>query len=170
MKEFEAAKLKEVDQMKSNFFANISHEFRTPLTLIKGPIERMIYDEKKTERKEVYKMILKNTKKLLLLINELLDLSKLEAGKMKLCVGKYDIVSFTKGVVMSFKSLAESKEIFLSVKTDKNYIQLYFDKEKMQKIISNLISNALKFTPERGIIKVSISENTSNNLIIEISD
>ncbi|MCB9207342.1 MAG: response regulator [Ignavibacteriales bacterium] len=170
MKEFEAAKLKEVDQMKSNFFANISHEFRTPLTLIKGPIERMIYDEKKTERKEVYKMILKNTKKLLLLINELLDLSKLEAGKMKLCVGKYDIVSFTKGVVMSFKSLAESKEIFLSVKTDKNYIQLYFDKEKMQKIISNLISNALKFTPERGIIKVSISENISNNLIIEISD
>ncbi|MCB0731374.1 MAG: response regulator, partial [Ignavibacteriae bacterium] len=170
MKEFEAAKLKEVDQMKSNFFANISHEFRTPLTLIKGPIERMIYDEKKTERKEVYKMILKNTKKLLQLINELLDLSKLEAGKMKLCVGKYDIVSFTKGVVMSFKSLAESKEIFLSVKTAKNYIQLYFDKEKMQKIISNLISNALKFTPERGIIKVSISENISNNLIIEISD
>jgi signal transduction histidine kinase/DNA-binding response OmpR family regulator len=171
MKEFEAEKLKEVDQMKSNFFANISHEFRTPLTLIKGPIERMLYDERKSERKEVYKMMLRNTKKLLNLINELLDLSKLEAGKMKLCVGKYDIVSFTKGIVMSFKSLAESKEILLTVKSDKNFIDLYFDKEKMQKIICNLVSNALKFTPERGRISVDIKElKEKNQLAIEVKD
>ena len=171
MKEFESAKLKEVDNMKSNFFANISHEFRTPLTLIKGPIERFLYEEKKSDRKEVFKMVLRNTNKLLNLINELLDLSKLEAGKMKLCVGKYDIISFTKGIVMSFSSLAESKEINLFVKSNEKLIELYFDKVKMQKIISNLISNALKFTPERGSINVSLKKDVNDNkVIIEVID
>ena len=158
MKEFENEKLKEVDRMKSNFFANISHEFRTPLTLIKGPIEGLLREEKKSEKKEAFKIVLKNADRLLNLINELLDLSKLEAGKMKLCVSENDIVSFVKGLVMSFESFANRKEIDLSVNVPSNQIMIYFDKEKMQKIISNLIYNALKFTHERGKIEVEIND------------
>ena len=171
MKEFETEKLREVDLMKSNFFANISHEFRTPLTLIKGPVEGLLNEERSAQRKEIFQTILRNSKNLLNLINELLDLSKLEAGKMKLCAGKYDIVSFTKGIIMSFNSKAEAKEISLSVTSTRNYIELYFDKEKMQKIISNIVSNAIKFTPEKGKVTVDIQECFSdNNLSLIIRD
>ncbi len=169
MKEFETQKLKEVDRMKSNFFANISHEFRTPLTLIKGPIEGLLSEEKSSEKREVFNMVLKNSGRLLNLINELLDLSKLEAGKMKLCVSENDIVSFTKGLVMSFVSFAERKEIQISVESSSKKIMVYFDKEKLQKIISNLIYNALKFTHARGKINVSIAE-TEDKVEIEIMD
>lgn len=170
MIEFETEKLKEVDRMKSNFFANISHEFRTPLTLIKGPIDRLLSEETKSERREIFKMVLKNTGRLLNLINELLDLSKLEAGKMKLSTSERDIVSFVKGLVMSFKSFGDRKEIKLSVSSSNNIIRLYFDKEKMQKIISNLIYNALKFTHERGEISVLITEDTNHvNIIVQDS-
>ncbi len=171
MKEFEAMKLKEVDQMKSKFFANISHEFRTPLTLIKGPIERLIGDEKVDDPKKIYRMIKRNSERLLNLINELLDLSKLESGNMKLSAQYSDIVSFTKGVAMSFESLAIKKEIHISINSDREVIELYFDKEKLQKILSNIISNSFKFTSQGGKIELNISEDlTEKKVIIKISD
>ncbi len=138
MKDFEAMKFKEVDEMKSKFFANISHEFRTPLTLIKGPIERLIGDENVDEPKKIYKMIKRNADRLLNLINELLELSKLESGKMKLRAQKSDIVSFVKGIGMSFESYAQRKNIRINIKSNKEIIYLYYDKEKMQKILVNL--------------------------------
>lgn len=171
MKDFEAMKLKEVDQMKSKFLANISHEFRTPLTLIKGPIERLIGDEKVDDPKKIYKMIRRNSERLLHLINELLDLSKLESGHMKLSAQRADVVSFTKGVAMSFESLALKKEISITVNSSKDTIDLYFDKEKLQKILSNIISNAFKFTQQNGQIELDIREDLNEHkVIINISD
>ena len=165
MKDFESMKLKEVDQMKSKFFANISHEFRTPLTLIKGPIEKLLEKEKNTDKKKIYKVILRNSERLLNLINELLDLSKLESGKMKLSAQESDIVSFTKGLAMSFESYAQRKEILINVKSNNEVIYLFFDKEKMQKILTNLISNACKFTKEKGKIWVDIEEDIRNKKV-----
>ncbi len=92
------------------------------------------------------------------LINQLLDLSKLEAGKLKLEASLSNIVSYVRGITMSFESLAEQKDIMLKVVSEKENIEIYFDKEKMLKILSNLLSNALKFTSEDGVIEISIKE------------
>jgi signal transduction histidine kinase/ligand-binding sensor domain-containing protein/AraC-like DNA-binding protein len=150
----------ETEKMKSRFFANISHEFRTPLTLIQGPVENIIstsYDEKILKDARLIK---RNSSRLLQLINQLLDLSKLEAGKLKLEASEGNIVSFVKGIALSFESLFESKDITLKFQANKEAVELYFDREKMMKIITNIISNAFKFTPEEG--KITISVNKTN--------
>ena len=147
----------ETDKMKSRFFANISHEFRTPLTLILGPSESIASDSKEEETIKRAGTIKRNANRLLGLINQLLDLSKLEAGKLELKTSKSNIVPFIKGITMSFESVAERKDITLKVKAEKDEIELYFDKDKMAKIMTNLLSNAFKFTPEGGEITVSVS-------------
>ena len=147
----------ETDKMKSRFFANISHEFRTPLTLILGPTEKLISKFHDEEIKQETGIIKRNANRLLDLINQLLDLSRLEAGKLELKASKSNIVSFIKGITMSFESVAERKDITLKVKAEQENIELYFDKEKMTKIMTNLLSNAFKFTPEGGEITVSLS-------------
>lgn len=159
----------ETEKLKSHFFANISHEFRTPLTLILGPAEKINSNSSKDIVKDAG-IIKRNALRLLQLVNQLLDLSRLEAGKLKLEVSKGNIVSFVKGVALSFESLSESKDITLKLQTEREYIELYFDKEKMIKILSNIFSNALKFTPEDGKITVSIREikNQSRPGLIEI--
>jgi signal transduction histidine kinase/ligand-binding sensor domain-containing protein/DNA-binding response OmpR family regulator len=146
----------ETEKIKSRFFANISHEFRTPLTLILGPAEKIISDTSDDIKKDA-NIIKRNSRRLLQLINQLLDLSKLESGKLKLEASKGNIVSFVKGVALSFESLAESKDITLKLLSEKDFIELYFDREKMMKILTNLLSNAFKFTPEEGTVTVSIN-------------
>ena len=149
----------------------ISHEFRTPITLIKGPVERLLNNDKVDDPKKIYRMIKRNSERLLNLINELLDLSKLESGKMKLSAQSGEIVSFTKGIAMSFESLAEKKDIQISVSSSSDMIELYFDKVKMQKIIANLLSNALKFTIEGGKITISVKEESAvQKAVIKIAD
>jgi signal transduction histidine kinase len=103
--------LKEIDRLKSRFFANISHEFRTPLTLMIGPVEQMLSGEYKGDVKEQYRLILRNGQRLLRLINQLLDISKLESGRMKLSACEGDIVDFLKKVVSAFESLAARKGV-----------------------------------------------------------
>jgi signal transduction histidine kinase/DNA-binding response OmpR family regulator len=148
----------EIAQLKSRFFTNISHEFRTPLTLILGPAEKLLTESPNDNTKKQAGLIRQNAIRLLGLINQLLDLSKLEAGKLKLEVSLSNIVLFVKGVTQSFESLAEQKDIELKVVAEKENIEIYFDKEKMLKILSNLLSNALKFTQEDGSIEISINE------------
>ena len=147
----------ETEKIKSRFFANISHEFRTPLTLILGPAEKIISNTSDDIIKDA-NIIKRNSRRLLQLINQLLDLSKLESGKLKLEASKGNIVSFVKGAALSFESLAESKDITLKLLPEKDFIELYFDREKMMKILTNLLSNAFKFTPEEGMVSVSITE------------
>jgi signal transduction histidine kinase/ligand-binding sensor domain-containing protein/DNA-binding NarL/FixJ family response regulator len=146
----------ETDKMKSRFFANISHEFRTPLTLILGPAEKINLQTSNDVIKDSG-IIKRNAKRLLQLVNQLLDLSKLEAGKLQLQASKGNIVSFVKGLTMSFESLAERKDIKLKVTAEQNDIELYFDRDKMAKILANLLSNAFKFTNEGGEITVTLT-------------
>lgn len=147
----------ETDRLKSRFFANISHEFRTPLTLILGPAEKIISKFQDEEIQKQTGLIKRNANRLLGLINQLLDLSKLEAGKLRLETSLSNIVPFVKGITMSFELVAERKDISLRVKSSNDEIELYFDREKMTKILTNLLSNAFKFTPEGGTVIVSIN-------------
>ena len=148
----------EIAQLKSRFFTNISHEFRTPLTLILGPAEKLLAESQSDDILKQAGLIKRNAIRLLGLINQLLDLSKLEAGKLKLEASFSNIVSFVKGTTQLFESLAEQKDIKLKVVSEKEIIEIYFDKDKMMKILSNLLSNALKFTSEDGLIEISIKE------------
>jgi signal transduction histidine kinase/ligand-binding sensor domain-containing protein/DNA-binding response OmpR family regulator len=146
----------ETDRMKSRFFANISHEFRTPLTLILGPIQKWREHTRDDEEKKDLGMAERNAHRLLRLINQLLDLSKLEAGGMKLQAAPGNIVSFVKGIAYSFESSAGRRGITLTVEADADEIELYFDRDKLDKVFVNLLSNAFKFTPEGGRVSVSL--------------
>jgi signal transduction histidine kinase/ligand-binding sensor domain-containing protein/DNA-binding response OmpR family regulator len=169
MSKFEAKKLHEVDEMKSRFFANISHEFRTPLTLILGPVKELIKTEKETKKKEELKIVRRNADRLCGLVNQLLDLSKLEAGKMTLKTCEEDIVPFLKGLVRSFASLAERKKITLKINSEQDEIFAYIDVDIVEKIVINILSNAFKFTEEGKRIEVNIRIREGNAEIV-ISD
>jgi signal transduction histidine kinase/ligand-binding sensor domain-containing protein/CheY-like chemotaxis protein/AraC-like DNA-binding protein len=160
----------ETNKIKSRFFANISHEFRTPLTLILGPAEKILSASREENSIKDAGIIRRNSARLLQLVNQLLDLSKLEAGKLTLGCSKGNIVSLVKSVALSFESLAESKDITLMIISRKEYIELYFDKDKMYKILSNLLSNAFKYTPQNGKITVAINESGTNTVHIKIRD
>jgi signal transduction histidine kinase/ligand-binding sensor domain-containing protein/DNA-binding response OmpR family regulator len=151
-----AEKLEEVDHLKSRFFANISHEFRTPLTLILGPLKQMISGDFKGNLIDQYKIALRNGERLLKLINQLLDLSKLESGKLKIQAQEIDIISLTNELVQAFESVAVRKNITLIFRTEIKSQEIYLDKDKYEKIINNLLSNAFKFTLEGGEIGVTI--------------
>ena len=158
----------ETDKIKSRFFANISHEFRTPLTLIQGPAEK-INSQTSDDIIKDSGIIKRNSKRLLQLVNQLLELSKLESGKLKLETSKGNIVSFVKGIALSFESLSEEKDITLKIYPEKDLIEVYFDREKMIKIFSNILSNAFKFTPFNGKITIKIKE-INKNVEIKIKD
>ncbi len=155
MSKFEAQKLHEVDELKSRFFTNISHEFRTPLTLILGPAKQLVEKIKDEKIKSEISMIHRNARKLLGLVNQLLDISKLESGNMKLQTAPENIVSLLKALVLSFTSYAERKRITLKFNSVENEIIVYLDKEKFEKIITNILSNAFKFTAIGGRIEVN---------------
>ncbi len=163
-------KLAEVDRIKSNFFTNISHEFRTPLTLIMGPSDNIIKSQAAEEIKNEAETIKRNAGRLLRLINQILDLSKLDEKKLKLHASEGNLVSFIKGIVMSFEAFAERKDLNLSIRSVKNNISLYFDRDKMEHIITNLLSNAIKFTSKGGSITVQILEKDEDTVLIKIVD
>ena len=169
VEQIQKEKLQELDRMKSRFFANISHEFRTPLTLILGPIKKALSKIKEDDIKHDLILIRRNARRLENLINQLLDLSKLESGKLKLKAREDDIVIFVKNHVQLFESVAKEKRIELRFSADEKIIFLHFDPDKMGKIIVNLVSNAFKYTPENGRIEVSITEELSN-VAISITD
>lgn len=149
-------KEQEVTLLKSQFFENVSHEFRTPLTLILGPMQLLksnIADSKMSRQLGIME---RNAQRLLSLINKLLDFSKIESGEDTLEITKSDIVSVVKGVTMSFQSKADEKHLKLEVSSNLNAHYTCFDLEKLETILINLISNAFKFTPENGHVKVSL--------------
>jgi signal transduction histidine kinase/DNA-binding response OmpR family regulator len=151
------AQLQELDKLKSRFFANISHEFRTPLTLILGQIESIMSGNIGMKVKGKLQIADRNARRLLTLINQLLDLSRLESGSMELKAKQHNIVSFLKSLFYSFESLAESQKIILKFESEYNYIPVVFDPDKMEKIFYNLISNAFNFTASKGEIEVCLN-------------
>jgi len=171
--EKQAQKLLELDQLKSNFFANISHEFRTPLTLIKGQLENILRIVKDETVKKKVNVAFTNSNRLNRLINQVLDLSKLESGKLHLEFEKHDIVTLIKNRVSSFDSFAEQKNITVQFISKIDSLFANIDIEKIEEVIDNLLSNALKFTPSRGKIIITIDVETiefSENAVISISD
>jgi signal transduction histidine kinase/DNA-binding response OmpR family regulator/streptogramin lyase len=155
LEHLELTKMQEMDKLKSYFFANISHEFRTPLTLILSPIRDMVAGTFKGDVKKQYQLVIRNGERLLRLINQLLDLSKLGAGSMKLKASKLDIVGFVRPIVASFDSYAQRSQIKFSFEHPPEPVWVYFDPDKFEKIITNLLSNAFKFTHE-GEIKITV--------------
>ena len=162
--------LAEMDQLKSRLFSNISHEFRSPLTLILGPIEEMLSKtEKKPASKKTIKMMRRNTNRLLNLVNQMLDLSKLDAGSMKLELVEGDLIKSLKLIVLSFASLAEQKKIKFSYTFHKEKWTTCFDQDKLEKILNNLLSNAFKYTPEGGEVKCVVKLPDPGKNLVEIS-
>jgi signal transduction histidine kinase/DNA-binding response OmpR family regulator len=154
----QSGKLKEMARMKSRFFANISHEFRTPLTLIMGPLEQMISTPHDKEQKRQLNLMFRSSQRLLALINQLLDLAKFDSGKMNLQAGYQNIIPFLKGILASFELLARQHQLELKFISKEENITLYFDLEKIEQIICNLLINAVKFTPAQGKIAVKIKK------------
>jgi signal transduction histidine kinase/ligand-binding sensor domain-containing protein/DNA-binding response OmpR family regulator len=151
---------KELNEKKLQFFTNISHEFRTPLSLIIGPLEDIIKNESTDlpERiKNKHFTIHKNTNRLYRLINELLDFRKLDLDKVRIKVGELNLVEFTNNVASHFKEEAFIKNIHLSVDTDVQDISVWADKSMLEKIIFNILSNAFKVTSEGGAITIDLS-------------
>ncbi|MBC8043482.1 MAG: tetratricopeptide repeat protein [Rhizobacter sp.] len=149
-----AAKLKELDEFKSRFFANISHEFRTPLTLILGSMEDLLSSNIVSPHADTVQVAQRNAQKLLLLVGELLDLSRLDAGKLSLNIYHGDLGRFLRNTVSCFSSLAEQKQISLSFHADVDASAAYFDADKLDKAVSNILSNSFKFTVGGGEIHV----------------
>jgi signal transduction histidine kinase/DNA-binding NarL/FixJ family response regulator len=168
--EEQSEKLKEMDHVKSRFFANISHEFRTPLTLIMGPLEQII--EKTPGKDELEKkanLMLRNSRRLLNLINQLLELSKLDSGEVKIEPAVQNIVPFLKGIAASFEPAAHQRGLDLAFHASEDVIYLEYDPAKMEEVMFNLLSNAVKFTPVGG--KISLEVKTANDFVeITVSD
>jgi len=149
-------KIKEVNDQKVRFFMNVSHEVRTPLTLIVSPLEKWIKNVQDPALLADLTRMKKNTDRLTRIINQLLDFQKIESDKTQLNVSNKDIVSFTSTVKSLFDELAETRNIHYSFTSNKPSAQLWFDADKMEKILVNLLSNAFKFTHDNGTIAVDM--------------
>lgn len=149
----------ELDQMKLNFFINVSHEFRTPLTLILNPIDKILSRYADPEEvKSSAQTIQRSARRLLNLVNQLLDFRKMDLGKAPLEMVKGDLANFSRDVLMLFEDLAEVKGVKIYFKSASKNIIAWFDPDKVEKIVTNLISNAIKFTDAGGSVTLSISK------------
>jgi signal transduction histidine kinase/DNA-binding response OmpR family regulator len=171
----EVLRMKDLDKIKTRFFANISHEFRTPLSLITGPLQQAknLSNKKSTDEvvlsDKAFNIIKKNTSRLQMLVDQLLDLSKIESGNVRLNLKKGGLIQFARSIVFSFESMAERQNISLNTHFSDEMDDAYYDKDKFEKIITNLLSNAFKFTPSGGVINANVTKN-GNHFTLEISD
>lgn len=160
--------LKELDQIKSTFFENISHEFRTPLSLILAPVKDRMNQPLKEGDEHLFSTIIKNAENLDELIKQLLDLAKLEKGKYDLQLEPVEASGFFKVITASYESLAAVKQITFDVEITDEEQWLELDKDLLRKICSNLLSNAFKFTPAGGSVRFRLT--IDKNLKIDVSD
>lgn len=152
----EKERIEELNQVKLRFFTNISHEFRTPLTLILGQIEVLMQMDLGTTIYNRILRIYKNAWYMRNLISELLDFRKQEQGYLKLKVEEQNLVTFTRQIYMCFYEYAQKKEITYRFDNVEETISVWFDSKQLQKVIFNLLSNAFKYTPNKGSIRVEV--------------
>ncbi|WP_147371976.1 hybrid sensor histidine kinase/response regulator transcription factor [Mariniphaga sediminis] len=154
--------LEEATQAKLRFFTNISHEFRTPLTLIKGPLENMMESSQYSEmHQNQFRLMHQNTIRLMRLVNQLMDFRKLENKKMDLVASENDLILFLKEIEESFSSLAQSRNIRFSFISEEEHLFVWFDRDKMDKVFFNILSNAYKFTSDGGEISITLKKHRS---------
>ena len=167
--EIEKTALLEIDQLKSKFFANISHEFRTPLTLIKSPIQSVIAEISNPSHLKQLNMVEKNTDRMLELVDQMLQLSKIDSGKLQLNLKEGFISAFIKSSIEPFAFQAKKNNQIFSSIIEEQSIPHLFDSDVLDKIISNVMSNAIKYTPEyQKIVFSSLIKEA--NLYIKITN
>jgi signal transduction histidine kinase/ligand-binding sensor domain-containing protein/DNA-binding response OmpR family regulator len=169
----EAQRMHDLDMMKIRFFTNVSHEFRTPLSLILTPLERMIRLSKEPAQRSQYQLIHRNARRLLNLVNQLLDFRKMEVQELKLHATEGDIMQFIEETACSFTDIAEKKHIQFSYNSPLDSLYTRFDHDKLERILFNLLSNAFKFTLENGTVSVevqAIRESAGTRLEIKVKD
>lgn len=165
----EAQRMHELDMMKIRFFTNVSHEFRTPLSLILTPLERMIKSAAEPLQQKQYQLIHRNARRVLNLVNQLLDFRKMEVQELKLNTAEGDIAKFIKSISYSFTDIAEKKHIQFSYSASIETLYTKFDHDKIERILFNLLSNAFKFTSENGSVAVELNANTiADDALLEI--
>ena len=159
------------DQVKIKFLTNLSHEFRTPISLIVGPVETLLNQEHDKEKENQLSMIKRNARRLLNLVNQLLDFRKLEEQEVKLNTSNDDFVTFVGDVAESFRDLADRRYINFKYSSTISTYYTTFDKDKIERILFNLLSNAFKFTGQEGYITLGLHESENKNeLFINVSD
>lgn len=162
----------EFTRYKLVFFTNIAHEFRTPLTLIQGSLEKekriMKTNHWQLELEKTVRTMDKSVKRMLRLIDQLLEFRKMQAGKLKLSLQETDVVMFVQGICKMFDDAAESKQIDFKFESQLPAYLMYLDQQKMDKVVFNLLSNAFKYTPAKGTISVSLS--FTDVLTIRVAD
>ena len=172
----EAERAHALEQLKTKFFTNVSHEFRTPLSLIIAPLEKIIKQTPDEEQKKQLNLVQRNAKRLLNLVNQLLDFRKMEVQEIKLHPAIGDIIGFSKDISHSFLDIAEKKKIQFSFSSNIDSLEIYFDKDKIEKILFNLLSNAFKYTHDNGMVSINLMYNPPVNnegdgtLAIEVKD
>lgn len=165
-----AIRARDLDSMKTKFFTNVSHEFRTPLSLILSPLETMMAQTQDVEQRRYLELMRRNGKRLLNLVNQLLDFRKMEAYDIKLMLAEGDIIAFIRDAVFSFSDLSEKKDIHLHFNSPVTSLQTLFDQDKLEKILFNLLSNAFKFTLAHGEVSVSLDLiETGKKKLLEIN-
>ncbi|HKO79487.1 MAG TPA: ATP-binding protein, partial [Chitinophagaceae bacterium] len=172
----EAERAHALEQLKTKFFTNVSHEFRTPLSLILAPLDKIIKQADDEEQKKQLNLVQRNAKRLLSLVNQLLDFRKIEVQGLKLHPSIGDIIKFAEDISHSFTDIAEKKGIQFSFSSDNDSLEIYFDKDKIEKILFNLLSNAFKYTHDKGKVSVHLAYNApkesekEGTVAIEVSD
>ncbi|MGZ8516823.1 MAG: two-component regulator propeller domain-containing protein, partial [Chitinophagaceae bacterium] len=172
----EAERAHAMEQLKTKFFTNVSHEFRTPLSLIISPLDKIIKHTSNEEQKKQLNLVQRNAKRLLSLVNQLLDFRKMEVQEIKLHPSIGDIIGFSKDISHSFMDIAEKKKIQFSFASNIDSLEIYFDRDKIEKILFNLLSNAFKYTHDDGMVNINLVYNPPENnegdgtLAIEVKD
>lgn len=156
-------------QSKLQFFTDISHEIRTPLTLILSPIEALIKETPEGPLQNVYKMINQNGQRILRLINQVMEMRKLDRGQVRLLTVPTDVDSFFRAIALSFDNIAEEKHIQFEIHVELGLPTVWIDQEKLDKVVFNVLSNAFKYTPEGGKITIEIGKD-GGDLKIRIAD
>jgi len=167
--QFEAEKEKELHRKKVNFFTNISHEFRTPLTLIINPLKEMLYEEGKEATPASLNIVYRNARRLLSLVDQLLLFRKSENESEKLKIVKMNISSVSREVFLCFTQQARVQKVGLTFSTANEELEVFVDREKIEIVLFNLISNALKYTPANGNVDIAITEE-EQCVVIEVKD
>lgn len=160
----------EMDEMKLRFFTNISHEFRTPLTLILTPLDELLSKEKDKEKKNLLDVIDRNAQNLLRLVNQLLDFRKLDDNAHKLQQSHGDIIRFLNEQASLFNDAMEKKQINYTFSSEITALHIWFDPDKLAKVMVNLLSNAYKFTPEEGHVSIHVRQVDNSSLSIVVKD
>lgn len=149
----------ELAQLRSDFFTNISHEFRTPLTLVLTPLQQMMQHAKDESLRQQYELMVRNADRLLTMVNQILDLSKIESGHDALRVGRYNILGFMREIINSFSVLVEVSKVQTVMINELEDPFLFFDREKLEKVFYNILANAFRHTSPGGMITIYLKAN-----------